>query len=210
MSFSILTDDQGYGDLACHGNPIIKTPNIDRLHNESVRRPISTSAHFARRACAALMTGHYPARTGAYLRTSSGRTMLHTDERTIADVFAEMATPPDDPEVASAYWPHRPQDHGFQDVVWHRCGGVGQASDHIGVTTISTTPTSGTEVREVRGLLHGCLVWRGHAFHREEQGEAVLLPCNQLALHGPSRPSQVEQAVQGEGRLGIRGRSSTG
>ena len=33
----IITDDQGYGDLACHGNPIIKTPNLDRLHAESVR-----------------------------------------------------------------------------------------------------------------------------------------------------------------------------
>ena len=33
----IMTDDQGYGDLACHGNPIIKTPNLDRLHAESVR-----------------------------------------------------------------------------------------------------------------------------------------------------------------------------
>ena len=28
--------------------------------------------------------------------------------------------------------PHRPQDRGFQDVVWHRCGGIGQASDHWG------------------------------------------------------------------------------
>ena len=33
----ILTDDQGYGDLSCHGNPILKTPNIDRLHAEGVR-----------------------------------------------------------------------------------------------------------------------------------------------------------------------------
>ena len=28
----IMTDDQGYGDLACHGNRILKTPALDRLH----------------------------------------------------------------------------------------------------------------------------------------------------------------------------------
>ena len=33
----ILTDDQGYGDLSCHGNPVLETPNLDRLHKESVR-----------------------------------------------------------------------------------------------------------------------------------------------------------------------------
>ena len=33
----ILTDDQGYGDLSCTGNPILKTPNVDRLHDEGVR-----------------------------------------------------------------------------------------------------------------------------------------------------------------------------
>src|SRR5688500_18278650 len=33
----ILTDDQGYEDLSLHGNPILKTPNLDRLALESVR-----------------------------------------------------------------------------------------------------------------------------------------------------------------------------
>src|SRR5262245_58091442 len=33
----VLTDDQGYGDLSCHGNPILKTPHLDRLHAEGVR-----------------------------------------------------------------------------------------------------------------------------------------------------------------------------
>jgi hypothetical protein len=32
----IMVDDQGYGDLACHGNPVIQTPNLDRLSEESV------------------------------------------------------------------------------------------------------------------------------------------------------------------------------
>ena len=33
----VITDDQGYGDLSCHGNPILKTPHLDKLHADSVR-----------------------------------------------------------------------------------------------------------------------------------------------------------------------------
>ena len=33
----IITDDQGYGDLACTGNPWLQTPHIDQLYEESVR-----------------------------------------------------------------------------------------------------------------------------------------------------------------------------
>ena len=33
----ILTDDQGFGDVSANGNPILKTPNMDRLHDEGVR-----------------------------------------------------------------------------------------------------------------------------------------------------------------------------
>lgn len=27
----VVTDDQGYGDMSCHGNPDLVTPEIDRL-----------------------------------------------------------------------------------------------------------------------------------------------------------------------------------
>lgn len=129
----VMTDDQGYGDLSCHGNPYLQTPNLDQLHRESIRLTDFHVSPFCTPTRAALMTGRYPGRTGAY-RTSSGRTMMHPDERTIADVFSENGYV----TGMVGKWhlgdcaPHRPQDRGFRDVVWHRCGGVGQASDYWG------------------------------------------------------------------------------
>ena len=32
----VITDDQGYGDLGCHGNTIINTPHLDKLHSQSI------------------------------------------------------------------------------------------------------------------------------------------------------------------------------
>ena len=33
----VITDDQGYGDIAAHGNTLVKTPALDKFHDESVR-----------------------------------------------------------------------------------------------------------------------------------------------------------------------------
>ena len=60
----ILTDDQGYGDLARHGHPLLRTPHTDRLHDESVRFDnfyVSPSCAPTR---AALMTGMHEFRNG--------------------------------------------------------------------------------------------------------------------------------------------------
>ena len=60
----ILTDDQGYGDVGRHGHPLLKTPHLDRLHDESVRFDnfyVSPSCSPTR---AALMTGMHEFRNG--------------------------------------------------------------------------------------------------------------------------------------------------
>ena len=60
----ILTDDQGYGDLARHGHPLLKTPHTNRLHDESVRFDnfyVSPSCSPTR---AALLTGMHEFRNG--------------------------------------------------------------------------------------------------------------------------------------------------
>ena len=30
-----LTDDMGWGDLACYGHPVIKSPNLDKFAKEN-------------------------------------------------------------------------------------------------------------------------------------------------------------------------------
>ncbi|MDW5290144.1 arylsulfatase [Formosa sp. PL04] len=60
----LLTDDQGYGDLGRHGHPLLKTPNMDRLYDESVRFDnfyVSPSCSPTR---ASLMTGMHEFKNG--------------------------------------------------------------------------------------------------------------------------------------------------
>lgn len=33
----LMTDDQGYGELSVHENPILKTPQPDKLHEQNIR-----------------------------------------------------------------------------------------------------------------------------------------------------------------------------
>ena len=52
----IMTDDQGYGDLSCHGHPWLKTPNLDQLHAEGVRLTDYHASPLCAPTRAALMT----------------------------------------------------------------------------------------------------------------------------------------------------------
>ena len=129
----VMTDDQGYGDLGCHGNEKIHTPNLDWLHAHSSRLTDFHVDPTCSPTRSALMTGHYSTRTGVW-HTIMGRSLLGAHETTMADVFA-----------ANGYrtgifgkwhlgdnYPFRPQDRGFQEVVVHGGGGVGQTPDFWG------------------------------------------------------------------------------
>ena len=82
----IITDDQGYGDLGCHGNPVLRTPNLDRLYEHSVRLVDYHVAPTCSPTRAALVTGHWANRTGVW-HTSGGRSLLLENEVTMGQVF---------------------------------------------------------------------------------------------------------------------------
>ena len=187
----IMTDDQGYGDLSCHGNPNLKTPNLDRLHSESIRFSDFHVSPFCTPTRAALMTGRYAARTGAY-RTSSGRTSLHQREKTMGDLFALNGYR----TGIFGKWhlgdcaPSRPMDKGFERCVWHRGGGVGQISDYWPNDYFDDTYLVGDKWMEFEGYCTD--IWFDEAMNFITAASAeparskpffVYLPTN--APHGP-------------------------
>jgi len=59
----VFTDDMGYGDLACYGNKITLTPNIDSLAEEGIRfTDFYAAASLCTPSRAGLLTGTYPIR----------------------------------------------------------------------------------------------------------------------------------------------------
>src|SRR5260221_9600257 len=84
----IVTDDQGYGDLGLHGNPKIRTPNLDKLAKQSVRLTNFYVSPVCSPTRASLMTGRYNYRTGV-VDTYLGRALMHPDEVTLAELLRE-------------------------------------------------------------------------------------------------------------------------
>jgi arylsulfatase A len=87
----ILCDDLGYGDLACFGHPIIKTPNLDRLASQGMKL---TSCYAAAPVCsssrAGLMTGRTPSRVGVYDWIPAGHVMhMRASEVTVPQLLKQ-------------------------------------------------------------------------------------------------------------------------
>ncbi|GAG87542.1 unnamed protein product, partial [marine sediment metagenome] len=128
----VMTDDQGYGDLGYNDHPNIVTPNIDSFAENSVVFDKFCASPVCAPTRASLMTGRYNYRTPV-CDTWLGRASMHPDEVTIAEILK------DNGYRTGIYgkwhlgdnYPMRPQDQGFEDVLIHLGGGIGQPSDPI-------------------------------------------------------------------------------
>ena len=124
----VLTDDQGYGDIAAHGNPHMKTPGLDRLRHESLR---FTDFHVSP-TCAptrsALFTGRHEFKNGV-THTILERERLTLDATTLAQLLQNSGYRTgifgkwhlgDEAE-------YQPDQRGFDEVFIHGGGGIGQS-----------------------------------------------------------------------------------
>lgn len=159
----VLTDDQGYADLGCTGNPWIKTPNIDKFYEQGVRfndfhvQPLCTPTR------GALMTGRRPVRNGAWA-TCWGRSILRKDETTMADVFKTNGyhTGMFGKWHLGDNYPYRPFERGFDRTVAHQGGGVGQTPDFWGNNYFDDSYFHNGQVRKYEGYCTD--IWFEQAF----------------------------------------------
>ncbi|MHC4151082.1 MAG: arylsulfatase [Planctomycetota bacterium] len=127
----VLTDDQGYGDLSCHGNTILKTPNLDKLYAESTHFTDYHVAPMCTPTRGELMTGKQAFRNGAVF-VCQGKSMIRRGIPTLADMFRAGG-------YATGHFgkwhlgdnnPYRPQDRGFDETVHHGAWGITSMADY--------------------------------------------------------------------------------
>ncbi len=182
----IITDDQGYGDLGAHGNEVIRTPNLNQLHADSVRL---TDFHVDP-TCAptrsALMSGRYSTRTGVW-HTIMGRSLMDGGEDTMAELFQRNGyrTGLFGKWHLGDNYPCRPQDQGFEHVVWHHGGGVGQGPDYWGNDYFDDTYEVNGEWRPFEGYCTDVWFEEASAFVEQADDQPFFAYVSTNAPHAP-------------------------
>ncbi len=185
-----LTDDLGYGDLACHGNAHVKTPCVDGFARQSVEFTQFHVSPVCAPTRASLMTGRYNFRTGVADVFGQG---CHMDpsEVTVAEmlraagyatgIFGKWHLGDDNPAVRTP----RASTRRFRSVA-RPCAAV-----------LRSDAAAQRPAREVPGLLHGHLHRRGHPLHQGEPRATVLrLPAGESDPHAADVSPDLAAAVR--------------
>jgi arylsulfatase A len=148
----MMTDDQGYGDMSGHGNPILKTPHLDKLAEESTEFTQFTVCPNCSPTRASLMTGRYNYRTGV-TEVVRGNFMMFNDEVTIAEILRDAGyrTGIFGKWHLGDNYPMRPTDQGFEEALVHKAGGIGQGAGPAGNTYFDPILEHNDEPKRYKG-----------------------------------------------------------
>lgn len=123
----VMTDDQGYGDVAAHGHPYLKTPNLDSLRDQSVRLTDFHCSPTCSPTRAALLTGNAPFKNGiTHTILERERMALSSDTLAQALKQAGYATGIFGKWHLGDEAAYQPDNRGFDEVFIHGAGGIGQ------------------------------------------------------------------------------------
>lgn len=119
----IMTDDQGWGDVRLHDNPLIETPNQNMLAQQGARFERFFVSPVCAPTRASLMTGRYSLRTGVH-GVTRGFENMRTEEVTIAEILHNhgYATGAFGKWHNGRHFPMHPNGQGF-DEFFGFCGG---------------------------------------------------------------------------------------
>ena len=153
----LITDDQGYGDLSCHGNPDLKTPHLDQLYAASVRFTDFHVAPMCTPTRGQLMTGQDAMRNGA-TAVCQGRSMVRNEVKMMPQYFVEngYATGLFGKWHLGDSNPHRPRFRGFQEVVSFRAWGITSLADYWGNTYFDPVLMHNGEDKKHNGYCINC------------------------------------------------------
>ena len=195
----ILTDDQGYGDLSAHGNPILQTPHLDRLRSESAR---FTDFHVSP-TCAptrsTLLTGRHEFKNGI-THTIMERERLTLQATTLPQVLQQAGYRTgifgkwhlgDE----AAYQPGR---RGFDEVFIHGAGGIGQSypgscGDAPGNTYFNPAILHNGRFEKTQGFCTDVFFQQATQWIEQEVAAKRPFYC-QLATNAPHAPYNAKPA----------------
>ncbi len=199
----VITDDQGTGDLACMGNPYIKTPNIDNFYTDAVR---FTNYHVST-TCAptrgALMTGRHTNRVNVF-HTITGRSLLFEDEVILPQILAQNGY------INGMFgkwhlgdnFPYRPEDRGFHEVVRHGGGGITQGPDYWGNDYFDDTYWHNGETQKYTGYCTDVFFAEAMNFIEENKNHPFFCYIATNAPHAPlNLPEEYLNLYKDEGNL---------
>ena len=123
----LITDDQGYGDLSCHGNPTLRTPHMDRLYEESIRFSQFHVAPVCTPTRSQIMTGQDALRNGAY-SWAYGHECIFSELPIMPEFFRRNGyrTGHFGKWHLGDNFPYRPHDRGFDESIHHKGAAINQ------------------------------------------------------------------------------------
>ncbi len=202
----IITDDQGYGDISSHGNPILKTPHLDALAGESIRLDDYHVAPTCSPTRTALLTGHWTNRTGVW-HTILGRSMLRPEETTMETWFknAGYGTAMIGKWHLGDNYPFRPEDRDFDEVFRHAAGGVGQTPDFWDNGYFDDTFIHNGQPAPSKGYCTDVYFERSKAFIEDQvsQKKPFFLYLSTNAPHSPFHAPEDDAAPYLKEELGL-------